>query len=98
MTKVRIYRPTKNAMQSGRRTTRKWVLEHAPGAAKGLDPLMGWVMSRDTRQQVRMTFDTREAAVAFAERNGLDYEVEEPRVRKLKLKNYADNFAYDRIR
>ncbi|MCB2102984.1 MAG: ETC complex I subunit [Rhodobacterales bacterium] len=98
MSKVRIYQPTKNAMQSGRRNTLKWRLEYAPGAAKSIDPLMGWVSTRDMRRQVRMSFDSREAAIAFAERNGLEYEVEEPRARKVKIKNYADNFSYDRIR
>ena len=92
MTEVRIYRPTKTAMQSGLANTRKWVLEFEPGAAKYIESLMGWVGSDDTRDQVRMTFDTKEGAVAFAERNGLAYRVHEPRQQAVRPKSYAANF------
>jgi hypothetical protein len=89
---VRIYQPAKTAMQSGRGKTRKWLLEYEPEAAKLADPLMGWLGSADTRTQVRLWFATREEAIAFAVRNGLDYEVAEPRVRHVKPKSYTENF------
>ncbi|MFQ5619884.1 MAG: ETC complex I subunit [Rhodospirillales bacterium] len=92
MTEARIYRPAKTAMQSGRAKTRKWVLEFEPAAAKIVDPLMGWTGSADTREQVHMTFDSRDEAVAFAEKNGLEFRVEEPKTRRIRPKNYADNF------
>ena len=92
MTKVRIYRPAKTAMQSGLANTRKWLLEFEPGAAKNIDFLMWWVRSDDTRDQVRMTFDTKEGAVAFAERNGLAYRVHEPKQNPVRPKSYAANF------
>ena len=93
MPSVRIYQPAKTAMQSGRHGTARWLLEYAPGAAQRRDPLMGWSGSTDTRAQLSMRFASREEAVAYAERNGLDYEVMEPRRRTVRPTNYADNFA-----
>jgi ETC complex I subunit conserved region len=95
--RVRIYQPTKTAMQSGRANTGKWVLEFEPGARPERDPLMGWTTSRDTRGQVRITFETQEEAVAYATRQGYAYTVEPPRPRAIRPKSYSDNFRYDRI-
>ena len=83
-------------MQSGRARTRRWVVEFEPGAAQRSDSLMGWCGGGDTRNQLRLFFDTREAAIAFAERRGLAYRVNEPRARKIQPKSYADNFSPDR--
>ncbi len=98
MRQARIFQPAKTAMQSGRAGTRRWVLEFEPGAPRVADPLMGWIGSGDTMRQVRLTFDSRDDAVAYAERNGIPYRVEEPHGRRIRPKNYAANFAYDRIR
>ncbi|MBM3567608.1 MAG: ETC complex I subunit [Alphaproteobacteria bacterium] len=98
MSQVRIFQPAKTAMQSGKGNAKAWVLEFAPGAPKVLDPLMGWTGSADTNGQVRIAFESRDAAIAFATRNGLAYSVAEPHARALKLRAYADNFAYHRIR
>ncbi len=92
MTEARIYRPAKTAMQSGQANTRKWVLEFEPAAAKNIDPLMGWTGSADPREQVHMTFDSRDEAVAFAKKNGLAFRVEEPKTPRIRPNNYADNF------
>jgi hypothetical protein len=94
---VRIYQPAKTAMQSGLAQTLKWVLEFPPDAPRAADPLMGWTSSSNTRTQVQLTFETREEAVAFAEKNGLAYRVEEPQQDKFRPKSYADNFRYDRV-
>ena len=94
---ARIYQPAKTAMQSGRALTRHWVLEFAPGDKREIDPLMGWTSSADTRGQVRLQFDTKEEAIAFAEAQGLVYVVDEPRSQRPQTKAYADNFRYDRI-
>ena len=96
MADVRIYQPTRNAMQSGRANSRHWVLEFEPTAGQ-TDPLMGWAGASDTRGQVRLTFETKEAAVAYAERNGLTHRVQEPAKRRVQPKSYSANFAYDRI-
>jgi hypothetical protein len=94
--RARIYQPPKNAMQSGRAGTHHWVLEFEPAAPRRADPLMGWIGSADTQTQVRLFFENREEAVAYAERNGIDYEVELPQERRIKPKAYADNFRYGR--
>ncbi len=97
MTEVRIYQPARTAMQSGRANVRNWVLEYQPAAAKTMDPLMGWAGSVDTLDQVRMKFQTMEEAVAFAERNGLSFETQEPKQRRIRPRNYSDNFSFHRI-
>ena len=97
MPEARIYRPTKNAMQSGKANTKRWVLEFEPAAAHNVEPLMGWTGSPDTNQQVRLQFDSCDAAVAYAETNGIAHQVVQPQQPKRKIKAYADNFRYDRV-
>ncbi|MCW6531068.1 ETC complex I subunit [Sphingomonas sp. MMSM20] len=92
MPTARIYQRPKNAMQSGKYRTDHWVLEFEPAEAKKPDPLTGWAGSGDTRDQVRLGFPTREAAIAYAEREGLAFTVIPAPERKLKLQAYADNF------
>ncbi len=94
--RARIYRPAKNAMQSGTARTKQWLLEYEPETPRTIDPLMGWTSSGDTRQQLKLSFATRELATAYAERNGLAYVVAtEPPVRSHK-KSYSDNFKWGR--
>jgi antibiotic biosynthesis monooxygenase (ABM) superfamily enzyme len=98
MTQVRIYRPAKTAMQSGRGGNAKsWVLEYEPAAPKQPDNLMGWLGSPDTASQIRVKFATMEEAVAFARKKGLDYQVFPENARQQKPKNYADNFRFDKL-
>lgn len=92
MSVVRIFRPSKTAMQSGRGRTHQWMVQFERDAPQVADPLMGWMGSRDTRPQVRLLFDSREEAVAFAERNGFSYFVQEPHATALRPKSYAENF------
>ena len=94
---ARIYCPAKTAMQSGRAKTHCWVLEYAASSAKTADPLMGWTGSSDMKaDQLKLTFETREEAIAYAERNGIDYRVMEHQKRKVTPKSYADNFRWQR--
>jgi hypothetical protein len=85
-------------MQQGTARTRNWIVEYLPSAPRTRDPLMGWTSSTDTRAQLRLRFPSREDAVAYAERMGLKYEVIEPHVPDQKIKSYADNFRFDRVR
>jgi ETC complex I subunit conserved region len=94
---ARIYKPAKTAMQSGEARTKEWVLEHEPASPRRIDPLMGWTSSADTRQQLRLLFDTKEEAIAYAERNGIAYSLAEPKPRRQVRKSYADNFKFGRI-
>lgn len=89
---ARIYQRPKNAMQSGRARTDLWVFEYDPGEPQQPDPLTGWPGSGDTRNQLRLTFPTCDAATAYAEREGIAYHVVPAPQRTLKLQAYADNF------
>ncbi len=93
---VRIYQPPKNAMQSGRAQSRRWVVEFEQEVPRHVEPLMGWTSGRDTKQQLRLRFDTREEAIAYCERNGLQYAIEVQHERAVRPKAYADNFAFQR--
>jgi hypothetical protein len=94
--RARIFLPPKSAMQSGTARTHRWRLEYEPETPKIRDPLMGWTGSDDMRQQIKLEFDTREAAIAYAERNGIPYDLEIPTAHYKKPKAYADNFRADR--
>jgi hypothetical protein len=98
MPSARIFKPARTAMQSGRGKTRDWILEFEPREAKRPDPLMGWAGSSDTLGQVTLFFDTREEAVAYAKRHGIEFTIEMPHATKLKPRAYADNFRFDRVR
>ena len=93
---ARIYKPAKNAMQSGTANTREWVLEFEPASARTPEPLMGWTSSTDMNGQVRLLFETREEAVAYAQRHGIAFQLFEPNEARRVIKAYADNFAVDR--
>ena len=93
---ARIYRPAKNAMQSGKAQTRDWVLEFAPASARKSDPLMGWTQSSDMNGQIKLSFEGRDEAVAYAQAKGIPFQVIEPKTPKRIIKAYADNFAAGR--
>ena len=93
---ARIFKPARNAMQSGRANTKDWVLEFEPASARRPDPLMGWTSSSDMNGQIRLMFESREEAIAYAQRHGIAFQLFEPREAKRIIKAYADNFSVDR--
>ncbi len=93
---ARIYRPARNAMQSGNGKSKQWVLVHEMAAPREIDPLMGYTTSTDTRQQVRLSFDTLELAEAYAQKNGIAYSVQPAHDPIPKRVSYPDNFKSDR--
>ena len=95
---ARIYQPARTAMSSGTAKTKYWVLEHAPASSRQVDPLMGWTSSDDTQTQVRLKFDSKEAALEYAEDNGIDVVVSDPhkRAQNIRPGGYGDNFATNR--
>ena len=97
---AKIYKPSKTAMQSGRKgkISRgcEWVLTYARRSAATPDRLMGWQSSSDTARQVRMYFPDLESAIAYAASHDIDYVVQQPKLRRVKPKAYADNFAFSR--
>jgi len=70
---ARIYKPAKTAMQSGLAKTKDWLLDYEPATARETEPLMGWTGSNDMLSQVKLFFETKEEAVAYAEQNGIPY-------------------------
>jgi hypothetical protein len=93
---ARIYRPAKTAMQSGKAKTHEWVLEFEPASARRSDPLMGWTQTTDLAGQISLVFDTREEAVAYAQKHAIPFQLQEPKEPKRIIKAYADNFAANR--
>ncbi len=93
---ARIFSPAKTAMQSGTAKTGYWVLEFDPEQPRKIDPLMGYTTSGDMKSQIRLTFETREEAVAYAQKNGIAYRVMEPKQPKRQQVSYSENFRYDR--
>jgi hypothetical protein len=93
---ARIYQPARSAMQSVQ-SKDDWLLDYEPEKPREIEPLMGWTSSADMRSQVKLRFDTKEEAIAYAERNGIAYRVEEPKPEARKVVSYSDNFASNRI-
>ncbi len=92
--KVRIYKPSASAMSSGVAKTKKWVLEHEPRDKKSPEPLMGWSQCKDTLSQVRLKFDSKEAAIEYAHSQGWTAVVANEKAKKIRPRNYMDNFKY----
>jgi ETC complex I subunit conserved region len=93
---ARIYQPARSAMQSGEAKD-NWLLEYEPEKPREIEPLMGWTSSADMRSQVKLKFGAKEEAIAYAERNGIAYRLEEPKSEARKILSYSDNFAPNRI-
>ena len=94
---ARIYKPAKTAMQSGKSKTSDWVLEFEAETARRLDPLMGWSGTDETTPgQVRLTFESRDRAAAYAEKIGAPYRIDEEHRPNTRPKAYSDNFSFRR--
>ena len=90
--KAKIFKPAKTAMQSGRSKFNKWVLKFSDKKNQLKDTMMGWNGGSSTISQIELKFSSKEEAVNYAKKNGIDYEVLETRERKVINKSYADNF------
>ena len=93
---ARIFKPAKNAMQSGRSKTKEWQLDYEPEQPRAVEPLMGWTSSGDMKQQITLHFHSKEEAVAYCERKGIAYQVIEPQESLHRQVAYADNFSFRR--
>lgn len=93
---ARIYKPPKNAMQSGKALAKIWRLEFEPARALRPEALMGWISSADTNGQVRLDFESKDAAIAFAREHGIPHQVIDPPEATRQIKSYSDNFAFRR--
>ena len=92
MTIARISELERKTTQSGKANTGRWLLEFERQQAQQPDPLTGWNGSGDTNTQVRMTFPTKEAAIAYCEKHGLAHHIVPAAPVRLKIQAYADNF------
>ena len=93
---IKIYKPSKTAMQSGLGKTKKWLAEYISDSDNVKDSLMGWNSSLDTQSQIKIFFETKEQAIAWAKNSNYQFYVEEPKIKKIKLKSYASNFSINR--
>lgn len=92
MISVKIYKPAKTAMSSGRGNARNWILQYEREKSQYIEPVMQWTASTSTRQEVKLLFPTKEEAIAFADKNGWKYTLFEPHAKYVKPSNYTDNF------
>jgi hypothetical protein len=93
---AKIYRPARTAMQSGKAATKKWRLEFDAGSAPQTEALMGWTSSADPNGQVRLSFEDKEEAIAFARAHAIPHQVVEPVETARVIKSYSENFAFSR--
>ena len=91
MKKAKIYIPNKSPMQSGFGKTDKWILEFETSNPT-TNPLMGWESSTDTFSEVKLEFTTKELAINYAKKKKINFELIEPKKRKITKKSYAENF------
>ncbi|XP_048737764.1 NADH dehydrogenase [ubiquinone] iron-sulfur protein 4, mitochondrial-like [Ostrea edulis] len=93
--RVRIFVPTKNAMQSGVFGTRRWKIEFDT-RERWENPLMGWTSSGDPLSNTAVEFRSPEEAIDFCEKNGWEYHVEERKEPKFRPKSYGANFSWNK--
>ncbi|CAL1712844.1 unnamed protein product [Somion occarium] len=93
---VRIFQPARSTTQSGTGKSNRWRIdwEILEGGGRWENPLMGWASSADYMQGTRMSFRSKEDAIHFAEKQGWDYFIEAPEVKRVPPKNYAENYVY----
>ena len=91
MKKAKIYKPSKTAMQSGIKKFEKWIIEFIT-KDPGKNPLMGWESSTDTYSEIKLEFKSKDLAIEYAKKNNINFEIIEPKKRKITKKSYADNF------
>ncbi len=79
-------------MQSGTKKYNKWIVEFI-SEKPGINPLMGWESSTDTYSELKLEFSSKKLAIEYTKKNKINYELIEPKLRKINKKSYADNFT-----
>ena len=92
MNRAKIYKPSKNPMQSGSGNNDKWFIEYITENS-GINPLMGWESSTDTFSELNLEFSSMEKAIEYAKKNKIEYEIIDEKKRKIIKKSYSDNFT-----
>jgi len=93
MNKFRIYQPARNAMQSGKKNTKKWLMVPITENIRSISEITGWTSASNTSSQLKYEFATKEDAINFATKSGFEYEVVTPNSPSVKQKSYAANFT-----
>ncbi|XP_064621080.1 NADH dehydrogenase [ubiquinone] iron-sulfur protein 4, mitochondrial-like [Lineus longissimus] len=93
--RARIYVPARNAMQSGTFGTRKWRVA-LDTRERWENPLMGWTSTGDPMSNMHCEFRSQEDAVAFCEKNGWAYNIENKHMQKFKAKSYGANYSWNK--
>jgi len=93
---IKIFKPSKTAMQSGLGKTKLWLAEYISETDGGKDSLMGWNSSLDTENQIRIFFETKKQAIKWAKSKNYQFFVQEPKVKIIKPKSYSSNFDYNK--
>jgi hypothetical protein len=93
---ARIFKPARTAMQSGKAKTEHWLLVYEPETPLTVEPLMGYTSSSDMRRQVKLSFDSKDEAIAYAERHGIPFQVAVDNEPEPHLQSYSDNFRFGR--
>ena len=91
---IKIYKPSKSSMQSGLKKTKLWLAEYISDKQNIKDSLMGWNSSHDTKNQIKIFFETKEQAIEWAKKSNYQFYIEEPSQKIIKPKSYASNFDY----
>ena len=89
--RAKIYQPVKTAMQSGKARTKFWILEFTKSNSNK-DFVMGWTSSSNTKEQIKLKFETQEQAIAYANENNILFDLTTYKKNRLIIKAYADNF------
>lgn len=94
--RVRIYQPSKNAMQSGTNNIHHWQMEFN-NCQRWENPLMGWTSTADPLSNLKVQFNSPEEAIEHCEKNGWSWYIDVPKIEKeMKPKNYGLNFSWNR--
>ncbi len=92
-----IYKTKKSPTQSGSAKEKYWILENIRDDIYEKDILTGWAGSLNN-QNIKLKFMSKKEAIDYANKNQYEYNLIEESTKKFKLKNYADNFKFKRIR
>jgi hypothetical protein len=87
----KIFKISKTPTQSGIRTL-DWKLELEPKNTKYIEDSNGWTSNSDTSEQLHLLFSSKELAIAYAQKNNIEFTLLAEQKKKISTKAYADNF------
>lgn len=93
-----IYKPSRTAMQMGKKGTADWVLELEQQLSPYVEPLMGWRASKESIGQIKMKFSSLDQAVSHARKQNWEFFVMPYHDLSIAPKNYGDNFSFKRVK